>query len=429
MKIKNIIALTLATVSIVASSCSKNNDPEPQKKAAQVFLSLEAEQVAVVEGEEDKKSSRGIGYDLANDEFKLPKINFGTPGAGNITVMAFFRNVKTQKMVHVKFVFNTIQGSNKLYRTFSSVSKLEGIVDATNWNHWYVKMFIGGYPEKVSSNQWPNHEKALEEDPDVNQVRFVFDGLWDVTSNTTHINIDDTYLNVDQKWGKYPLRPLPMETEWTKVAFTNVGGATNPQYSAVMNKVLFKPMGSLLRVAFHNQDILPVSVSGISLYDAAHLPENAPDKAMLVNHMLIKFNNLQESSAGVVNEEASITREGVTDGFVHYHFPKTGNTATIHDINQNEKRVFMLWVHTNPSKPALVNQTIRPTVYLQGSSDHQVAPGSRYFRAPEMVIPRTKYQPGKAYRIRMNWKSAGPNDFDFNVDGWVEGDDQEVNPE
>lgn len=438
MKTYKIAALSLILLGLVGGSCTKSAEPyaaeSNQNVAADgpLFLSFHADQEVF---SEDENAPRALSYNLkATDEFRLPELTYGsatTAGSTeNIPVMAFFRNKTTHQMVHVRLVFNTVKGSKKLFRSFSSIPELNSVVNQSNWNDWYVKMFIGGYPEIIGEGgNWPVHSTSLETNTRVNQVRFVYNNLWDVTPETTNVSIGTHYLTGNSKWTDYPVRPLPMETDWTKVHFTTTTGG-NASYPAAGNHIVFKPIGSLLRILFHNRDAAPVRVSSASLHDVT--ATSTRENAMLLNHILVKLNkNITLKADGTVDQVASVTREEVTDGYVHYHFQNASNGVRgIKEIPSNSKRLFYLWVYPNPSRTGLAQQVIRPTLYLRNSNNPERSEaGTRYFRpSTEQTIQRSKYKDGKAYRIRMNWSSMTTNDVDFVVSNWEAGDDATLAP-
>lgn len=416
---------------LVATSCSKNST-EPvavptatEERSEQLSLSFEAESQEVLVDDEE---ARALGYELkAGDDFKLPLITFGAAtadGATSIPVMAFFRNKRTHQMVHVRLIFNTVKGSKKLFRTFSAIPELNAYVNSSNWNDWYVKMFIGGYPEKIGGVAYPAHSRALETDPTVNQVRFLYNSLWDVTPETTQVTIGD-YLQYN-KWSDFPVRPLPMETDWTQVRFTTSSGGNRSYYRA--NQVVFKPIGSLLRMVFENKDVLPVRFSSVSLYETN--TSRSPSDAMLINHLLVKLDrNLSFAADGSVNQAASVTRQEVTDGYIHYHFGNTNGVRTIKEIPSGGKRLLYLWVYLNPTRTNLTQEVIRPSLYMRdATSPHRPEANTRYYRSREQTIQRSKYREGKSYRIRMSWNPLGVNDVDFAYADWAAGDNADLSP-
>lgn len=430
-KVYRIAALVWALFSgLVATGCSKDST-EPvatptatEEPSEQLSLSFEAESQEVVADDEE---ARALGYELkSGDDFKLPLITFGVAtadGATSIPVMAFFRNKRTHQMVHVRLIFNTVKGSKKLFRTFSAIPELNAHVNSSNWNDWYVKMFIGGYPEKIGGVPYPEHSRALETDPTVNQVRFVYNNLWDVTPETTQVTIGD-YLQYN-KWSEFPVRPLPMETDWTQVRFTTSTGG-NSSYK--VNQVVFKPIGSLLRMVFENKDVLPVRFSSVSLYEA-NTSRSASD-AMLINHLLVKLDrNLSFAADGSVNQAESVTRQEVTDGYIHYHFSNTNGVRTIKEIPTGGKRLLYLWVYLNPARTNLTQEVIRPSLYIRhANTDHRPEDNTRYYRSAAQTIQRDKYREGKSYRIRMNWNPMGVNDVDFAYADWAAGDNADLSP-
>lgn len=407
--VHSVVALGMGLLYLLATSCSKENasplHEETQQEAKQdkpILIGFEAEQIEIQPGEGD---TRALSYEFkSGDEFKLPQISFGaaTPEGSreSIPVMAFFRNKTTNKMIHVRLIFDTVKGSNKLYRTFSTIPELSGEVTQSNWNDWYVKMFIGGYPEKTTGRRWPAHTTSLETDPTVNQVRFVYDSLWDVTPETTKVTIGE-YLT--GKWSGYPVRPLPMETDWTQVRFTTTTGG-NPSYSG--NQIVFKPIGSLLRILFENRGTKTASFSSVSLYDVKSYPQRSANDAMLINHMLVKLDkNLTFASDGSVDQAASVTREEVTDGYVHYHFSYINGTRTVKEVAPGGKRLLYLWVCPTPTRPSKTSEIIRPSLYKSSSRGiHEYDGVSPCYRsASNLTVQRSKYQDGKSYSIRMTW--------------------------
>ncbi len=397
-----IVALGMGLLCLLATSCSKDSASPLNEEAKQeqtqeksIQIGFGAEQV---EFQEDAEYARALGYTFGTDEFKLPKITFGAAGDTNdVPVMAFFRNKTTNQMVHVKLMFNTVKGSNKLYRTFSAIPELNSYVNQSNWNDWYVKMFIGGYPEKIGvGGNWPAHSTANETDPTINQVRFVFDSLWDVTPGTTQVTIGE-YLS--GKWDGFPVRPLPMETDWTHVRFTSPTGG-NPSYTS--NNVVFKPIGSLLRILFENKASTPASFSSVALYNVQGNPSRSVNDAMLVNHILVKLDqNLAFAADGSVDQAASVTRQEVTDGYIHYHFPDVNRNRTVKEVAPGGKRLLYLWVLPTPSRPKKTSEIIQPSLYKSAANNHQYDGTTFYRRASGLTVTRDTYQEGKSYTIRM----------------------------
>lgn len=310
---------------LLGTACSQVKDeptPATDPTQPQLYLELEADEVPYEWDGDGLRSS--YDYDLTDekrDGYKRPTLNFGSLGKGRaIPVHAFFKNAKTQALVHRVLYFEEVLDSKKIKRDYAPVD-LNGKYTEASKDAWYVKMFIGVYPEKISTTAQPAHQASLMTDATVNQVRILKDELWDYNSSGSTFSVPYSYASAG-KWSAYNARPLPMETDWVKTSFSadkNTNQAANDAYKSI--SLTFRPMGSLLRVRFVNSTPSAVSFNGFSLM-GAESGKTYQSPSPLVNQVVIKFDkNLSVSADGTITSPG-YSVQAVGDGRLHYHYPR-----------------------------------------------------------------------------------------------------------
>lgn len=417
---KKILSLSLLILSIAAlSSCSQDEDAlrvsegtisQPQQPV-EIVLEASLEDMEVDDlfaGE-----LRGIGYDLSG-EHKMPKINFGATGAaaGDVPVHAFFRNAKDGKTHYVLLRMSRVSSRSSLLREFGLIDMKNKLTTA-NADHWYVKAFIGGYPEKSGvGGNWPGHNQSILDDGSANRIRFLMDATPDIVAGTSTISIPDGYYK-QNKWS-YGVRPLPMQTEWTKFTFshTSAGGANNPKYTAKSARLTFKPVGTLLRVRIENKGKMPIQLNTFALHNAIENVDSngqltvayPTDETIYVNHMTYTFDRtLSVGSNGKVNEATGRTFATPNNGTLTYHWYNNGTNSKRVTVEPGTYRVVFAWLHLNESNTQVKEMVFRPSIYVGADGDYAnyVTKGSERIAAPTLKVKRDTFVEGKSYPIKI----------------------------
>lgn len=405
----------LALILVGLSGCQQENmyTTLPQETNQTTRVDFETQTQSFETADLLHQGTRGIGYTLEGTH-KLPKISFGAKGAsaGDVPIHAFFRNTHDNQMVYAQLRMTEVAGNKQLKRTFGNIN-LKGKLNAQNANHWYVKAFVGGYPEQAGQGgDYPNHNPQILQHGTANQIRFLQDGLYDIEENTNKITIPENYCE-NGKW-HYALRPLPMETEWTKVNFSTLGenGRQNPKYAST--KLHFKPFGCLLRVRIANKGKKNISLNTFALHEAEvatnsngqEFIQYFPERILFVNNLLYTFNKPIRTVNGTIDEIESRTTTAPNNGTLTFHWA-SGNMqqpAATKTIAPGTSRIILAWLCPNPDNSNTQATKLKPVLYIgeHGNYADYVTKGIERIQAPVINVTRNKFQQGKSYPITLS---------------------------
>lgn len=401
---------SLVATLLLAPSCSQDKK-EPiapsQPEEEQIYLGIEAEEEAL-------SDARAFGYKL-DGTHKRPLINYTE---ANIPVHAFFKNTQTGALVHATLYFNKIVSENKLRRDFAPVN-LNGKYTQASKDHWYVKMFIGVYPEKSGTIAQPAHTANLLTDPAVNQVRVLKTDLWDISTNDNSYSVANDYYGGTAKWTGYNARPLPMATEWTKVSFTKDTGSSQPANSSYQStSVVFKPLGSVLRIKVKNEGEETMKFNSFSLTGAEpNVAVSSP--SALVNEITYTIQGNITPNTDGKTATGGVVERAITDGRVHYHFSSLAEKTII----GSEEKVLLIWLANNPS--VSTTQVLRPTFYTAQSANHALVDTTKPYYKVAQRNAQT-YRTGWTYRSTITFVGEKIVDLDFGIGQWEDHDGGEV---
>lgn len=415
---KQVLSLSLLALSVASlGSCNKSDEALSTSVATQqaqqpVGIELEASLEDMEVGNLFSEEIRAIKYDLTGD-YKLPKVNFGAvnASASDVPVHLFFRNTRDNQTHYVLLKMSKVKSKTSLLREFGLID-MKGKLNSSNANHWYVKAFIGGYPEKVNvGGNWPEHNADIMNDGSANRMRFLMDATPDISSTTSNVSFTDNYY-AQGKW-KYAPRPLPMQTEWTKFTFSHLAanGAKNPQYRVNSGRLSFKPMGMLLRVRIENRGKEALRLNTFALHNIEeNIDDNGqlsisytPESTIFLNNVVYTFDKNLEITNNKVNDKTSRTFSTPNNGTLTYHWYNNGNNSKVVTIEPNTSRIVFAWLHHNELNTNVTKMVFRPTIYVGADGDYAnyITKGTEKIAAPTLEIARTKFVDGKTYPIKI----------------------------
>lgn len=411
---RKLLYLSLLALSISGlPSCSADdvlNTSTPQQVQQPVDIEFEATVNNMELGDLFADETRAIKYDLSGD-YKMPTLNFGAANdaATDVPIHLFFRNTQDGKTHYALLKMSKVLSAKSLYRNFGAID-MKGKLTTANIDSWYVKAFIGGYPEKsTGGNLQANHTESMS-DGSANRIRFLMNATPDITGATTSYAIPHNYYN--QGKGTYGPAPLPLQTDWTKFTFSHLpNGANNPKYKSGALKFSFKPLGLLLRVRIENKGKMPLRMNTFALHNAIENVDDAgnpsvaysAESMVLLNNVAYTFDKALTITQNKVNESASRTFSAVNEGKLTYHWYNNGNGSKTVTVEPGTYRVVYAWMHHNELNPSVTEMLFKPSFYVGNATDYAdyVTQGTEKVELPLKKISRSKFVAGKSYPIKI----------------------------